>query len=332
MPSRWTEGAKAAGGAWRRRLELLARPRAPEALPVRLDRRRIYVLPTGFGLFFAVLVSAMLAGALNYNNNPAFLLALALAGAALSGLFQAHLQLSGLQVVAANADPVPAGTPIGVKLHFRGDDGRHRRGLCVDGALEPVALSLQDGAGEALLSLPTERRGWLRLPRLRISSTRPLGLVRAWSWVWPATPVLVYPRPEAGGPPLPDEGGQPVRARLHPAGEDVHHLRVYRRGDARRAIAWKPSAKRDQLLVREYEQPLGADAEIDWAFTDGLAYEDRIGRLARWVEEAERDRRRYRLRVPGQADVGPGRGAPHRHACLRTLATMPPARHGTPAR
>jgi len=58
------------------RLQLLARPRRPEALPQRLDRHRIYVLPTRFGLFVAVLLAAMLLGALNYNNNPALLLAL----------------------------------------------------------------------------------------------------------------------------------------------------------------------------------------------------------------------------------------------------------------
>lgn len=34
-----------------RRLPELVRPRAPEPLPVRLDRRRIYVLPTRFGLY-----------------------------------------------------------------------------------------------------------------------------------------------------------------------------------------------------------------------------------------------------------------------------------------
>ena len=66
-----------------RRMERLARPRQPESLPIRLDRRRVYVLPTGFGLFYAVLVGAMLVGALNYNNNPALLLALLLASAGL---------------------------------------------------------------------------------------------------------------------------------------------------------------------------------------------------------------------------------------------------------
>ena len=105
--------------ALRARLERFVRPREPEAFPVELHRRRIYVLPTRFGLFFGVLLAAMGVGALNYNNNPALLLMLLLAGAAQTSLLGAHLQLSGLRFVAVSADPVPAGTPIQLRLHAR---------------------------------------------------------------------------------------------------------------------------------------------------------------------------------------------------------------------
>ena len=310
------------------RLQQLARPRTPEALPARLDRRRIYVLPTAFGLFFFALLLTMGVGALNYNNNPALLLCLLLAGTALASLLHAHLQLSGLAVQAVDAEPVAAGRPLALRVHVRADPGRPRRGLEVRAGDTAAALHLDDGAGEAVIELPTMQRGWLDVGRLRISTTRPLGLARAWSWVWPEAPMLVYPAPETHGPPLPEGAGDNAQARLHASGDDVHHLRNWRRGDSRRAIAWKPSARRDQLLVREYEQPQGADVVIDWRGTVELPYEARIRRLARWVDEAERDQRRYVLRLPGQPAVGPARGALHRHACLRALALLPEAGHG----
>ncbi|MFC3551228.1 DUF58 domain-containing protein [Lysobacter cavernae] len=303
------------------------RPREPEALPVVFHRRRIYVLPTGFGLFYGALLLTMLVGALNYNNNPALLLGLLLGGAGLASLIAAQMQLSGLGVIAVDAEPVAAGAPLAVRVHARAAAGRARRGLRLDddGRLDadPSVLNLVAGAGEAQLLLATQRRGWFDLPRLRLSTTRPLGLARAWAYVWPETPLLVYPAPEAHGPPLPTGHGDRVQARLHPRGDDVHHLRAYRPGDARRAIAWKPSARRDTLLVREYEQPLGAEVVLDWRTLTGLAVEARIARLARWVDEAERDGRRYQLRLPGQATLGPGCGPQHRHACLRALALMP---------
>lgn len=307
----------------RRRLSALVRPRAPEALPVVFNRRRIYILPTAFGAFFVALLAVMLVGALNYNNNPALLLALLLAGAGNASLFAAHLQLSGLRVVAVDAEPVPAGAVMGLRLHLRADPGRTRRGLRLALGDASDTIALGDGAGEARLAIPTRRRGWLHPGRITVSTTRPLGIARAWAHVWPATPLLVYPRPEAAGPPLPLGAGDASQARLHPAGDDVHHLRAYRRGDPRRAIAWKPSARHATLLVREYEQPQGADVVLDWS-TLGLRHEDRISRLARWVDEAEREGRRYRLQLPQQA-IGPGRGGAHRHACLRALALMPGA-------
>jgi uncharacterized protein (DUF58 family) len=318
--------------AWARRLRLgfekLARPKQRETLPTRIDRRRVYVLPTGFGMFFALLLLAMGLGALNYNNNPALMLVLLLAGAANASLLAAHLQLSGLQVGAIGAEPVAAGTELSLRVHVRAEPGRIRRGLRVRCGDASATLSLDDGAGQAVLAVPTLHRGWLELPRLRISTTRPLGLAIAWAYVWPDSPVLVYPAPEAQGPPLPRGSGDASIARLHPAGDDVHHLRAYRRGDPRRAIAWKPSARRDTLLVREYEQPLGADVLLDWHQVSGVAYEARIRRLARWIDEAEREGRRYRLDLPGQPALGPASGAQHRHACLRALALLPASGQG----
>jgi uncharacterized protein (DUF58 family) len=310
----------------RRRFESWIRPRAPEALPIAIDRRRVYVIPTGFGLFFGVLLAAMGLGALNDNNNPALLLALLLAGAGLASLLVAHLQLSGLRVFAVGAEPVPAGEPLALRVHLRAGDGRERRGLRVDCGEARTQASLADGAGEAVLELPTKRRGWLQAPRLRISTRQPLGLAFAWCHAWPQAPLLVYPRPEREAPPLPQGGGEGVRARPHALGEEPHHLRAYRQGDPRRNIAWKPSARRGALLVREYERREGAEIVLDWHALQGLAAEARISRLARWIDEAERRNRRYRLRLPGQT-LGPAQGPPHRHACLRALALLPHADH-----
>jgi uncharacterized protein (DUF58 family) len=184
-------------------------------------------------------------------------------------------------------------------------------------------LVLSEGGGEARVPLATAQRGWIDVPRLRISTTWPLGLARAWSYAWPDALLLVYPAPEADATPLPEGSGEPASHRLHSSGDDVHHLRNYRAGDATRTIAWKPSARRGTLLVREYEQPAGVDIVLDWNHLRGLPGETRISRLARWVEDAERDGRRYRLLLPGQPVIGPDRGPAHRHACLRALALLP---------
>jgi uncharacterized protein (DUF58 family) len=66
------------------------------------------------------------------------------------------------------------------------------------------------------------------------------------------------------------------------------------------------------------------DLLLDWHALPDVPYEARIRRLARWVLEAERSGSRYGLRLP-PSELRGGRGAEHRHACLRALALLPDA-------
>ncbi|MEL5920779.1 DUF58 domain-containing protein, partial [Stenotrophomonas maltophilia] len=70
--------------------------------------------------------------------------------------------------------------------------------------------------------------------------------------------------------------------RAHASGEELHQLRHYRAGDAPRSISWTHSARRDSLLVRESEQPVGIEVILDWRTLSPMGHEARIARLARW--------------------------------------------------
>jgi uncharacterized protein (DUF58 family) len=301
----------------------LVRPKQPESLPVRIDRRRIYILPTGFGLFLAAMLTAMLLGGLNYNNNPALLLVFLVAGVGHNSLVHAHLILSGISLKAVHAEPVFAGQVLRLKLRFDASGARERPGLqllCGE-ARSDFGLQADDEA-EVTLDLVTHRRGWLVPGRLRLSTLRPFGLARAWSWLRPDTRLLVYPALEAIAPPLPEALGDGDSPRTRAHGEQPHHLREYRPGDMPRQIAWKASARADRLLVREYESAVARDISLDWQAVSELPHEAKIRRLARWVVEAERSGSRYSLALPMQR-IAAGRGVEHRHLCLRALALLP---------
>ncbi|HHW4679306.1 MAG TPA: DUF58 domain-containing protein, partial [Xylella sp.] len=153
-----------------------------------------------------------------------------------------------------------------------------------------------------------------------------LGLITAWSWIWPEQPLLVYPSAEQHGPPLPTNDNHTAQTRRHSTqSEDMQQLRPYRAGDATRTIAWKHSARRGGLLVREYQQPAVSEVLLDWNQLYPLPYEHRITRLTRWVNEAEKAGWRYRLSLPDHPEMGYGQGATHYHRCLRTLALLPDA-------
>lgn len=321
----------ALGADWRERLlqraerhlPALTRLKRAEALPIGIDRRRIYVLPTRYGVFFGALLAAMTLGALNYNNNPALILCFLLASVAHTSLLRAYLALRGLRLEQVGADPVHAGEQQILRLLFSAGEARSRAGIVVRQQDARTTLALApDTRVEARLPRTMPRRGLHAAGRIEISTRLPLGLFVAWSWLNPQADVLVYPALETQAPPLPGQGDRGVRRRRRGPEEEPHSLRDYRIGDPLRLVAWKRSARTQQLMVREYESPSGADARLDWHELGGLDPEARIRRLARWVVEAERLGLRSTLVLP-QRRLGPGQGSAHVHQCLRELALLP---------
>lgn len=302
----------------------LLRRRAHEALPVVLGQRRIYVLPTRFGIGFGTMLIVMLLGALNYNNNAALLLTCLLGAASAQSMYGAFRALHGLCLETVRAEPVEAGQALTLVLQFSAAPRAHP-GLRLDTADHGRDFSLPTGeVTRVALMLHTERRGWMALPALKLQSTWPFGLFRAWSWLRPDTRVLVYPAREATGPAAAGAETEPEPAqRDHEHGEDYAGLREYRPGDSPRRIAWKASARSDTLLLRLHEPPARpATWLLRWQDIRGLDDERRIMRLARWVDEAYRAGQRWQLDLPGQV-LGPDAGETHYHASMTALALLP---------
>lgn len=305
-----------------RRLPALTRLRRPEPLQIRLDRRRIYVLPTGFGVSFALLLFVMLLGALNYGNNPALLLTCLFGAAAGASLFVGFRAMNGLTLIAASADECHAGSPLTLHLRFA-RTARARPSLRLRRDDVDSAFALPAGVdADVALTIATSQRGWMQTGRMRVSTDYPLGLFHIWSWLNPDAEFLVYPTVESPSPLLPvGSGREDEQARAGP-GEDHAGLRDYRVSDPPRLIAWKASARHDTLLVRDAEHRSSDALVLDYAALHGLDHEARIRRLTAWVLAAEALQRDYALRLPSGA-LGPGVGTLQRHACLRALALLP---------
>jgi uncharacterized protein (DUF58 family) len=305
-----------------RRLPALTRYRRPESLPIELHRRRIYIVPSGLGLAFGVLLLVMLAGSLNYANNAALQLTCLLAAASAASMLVAFRALDGLRLAAIQPGHAFAGEPIALQLHV--DAGlRVRQSIRVevDGKTHAFAVPAH-GQLAVEVDLQTHDRGWQPLPRIQLWTSWPLGLFRAWSWLYPDVSVLVWPRPEAAGPPPRSPSDDPTHQRLH-QGDDLAALRDYRAGDPQRRIAWKASARHEGLLVKDFEQPRPRQEwRLDWRDLRHLDNETRIARLARWLGEAEARGVPSSLWLPGE-EIGHGSGPAHYVRCMNALARLP---------
>jgi uncharacterized protein (DUF58 family) len=289
---------------------------------VTITRRRVYILPTGLGLAYAAMLFAMLLAGLNYGNNLALALTFLLAAGGWVAMHRCHHNLAGLRI-----------GPAGTRAPFAGDDAEFAFTLTAPSVREDIVLRATEraaaavslGAGltaTAAVAVPTTRRGRVRLGRLRVESSFPLGLFTAWTWTHPDLECLVYPRPaprDREGPPPAAEPGAAHDGRAS-GEEDFAGLRTFRAGDPPRRIAWKAWARGGELVVKEYVGAARAPILFDLAAASGRDLEARLARLARWVVDAEERGDRYGIRLP-DGEVGPGAGLSHRNRCLARLAT-----------
>lgn len=311
---------------WKRALAAwILRRQGHDRLPVLLHRRRLYVLPTRAGVVFGFVLLAMLIAGLNYGNSLALFLTFWLAGLALVAMHQCHRNLLALGVRDAALAPAFAGehSLLTVILANEAPLARYRVSLDVD-AVRAARSAIIDlppqGPGRLSLALPAPRRGVFRLARLRISTTHPFGLFRAWTWVHAPLSAIVYP--SAQGPRLVPPAVATRDAGTARGGEEEQEwlgLRAFRAGDSPRQIAWKAVARGGPLLTKEYAATGAAVRRFELAGLEPLPLEARLSQLARWVVDAEARGERYALRLPG-VELAPGNGPLHRHRALSALA------------
>jgi len=303
----------------------------PEAAPIVLVQRRVFVLPTRAGLAFAAALLVMMLAAINYNLSLGYALVFLLAGVAVASIVHAFRNLLHLSLRPGRAEPVFAGDEAHFPLLV--SNARMARRPALRGRARGATVAFELPAGdvvELMLACPTDRRGRLPLGQVVIETTFPLGLIRAWSVVRPDAECLVYPAPERDAPALPQAASHDAGQRRGDAGnDDFAGLRAHQFADSPRHVAWKVVARGGPLLTKQFSGLGGGQVSLDWDALPGhLDTEQRLRRLAAWVLAAEARGLRFALNLPdaqGVADTG----AAHAHACLRRLALfgLPASRH-----
>lgn len=302
-------------------------PKGPEAGPVMLGQRRVYILPTGGGLMFAVTILLMLIGSINYNLSLGYVLVFLLAGNGMVSMLHTWRNLARVSLQPGRAAPVFAGELAGFHVRVENAGSLARASLAIQLAgQQPEYFDVPAGGSVDVEARMTATvRGLLYPGRFRIFTTYPLGLFYAWAIVDLDMHCVIFPKPEAGNVPLPHSQAANGEGPAIGAGEeDFSGLRTYRPGDSPRRIAWKAFARSDVFLSKQFSGSSAVELWLDFGeIPDALGVEARLSRLARWIIEAEAAGLRYGLRLPG-SEFEPDSGALHRERCLQALALFKP--------
>lgn len=304
--------------------ERVRRRRGPTELPLTLEYRHIYVMPTRFGFWFGMLLALTALGGLNFNNNMTLLLGFLLAAIAQLTTLLAYRNQVGLKIEAIMASPVFAGEPARFRILLKNPEDRNRFAIQAVSPESVDSIDLQaQNSGQLTLQQATCSRGWAELEPFRIENRFPLGLFRAWTVVIPTERCLVYPTPSTHPPALPKTGRGDYGAAQQGEGEHFHGLREFQPGDPLRRIAWRTSARHQKLYSRVMEYPSEEACELNWYLMGTGDTEEKLSILTAWVLRAERRQIPYSLEMPGDA-LPADLGEEHRDACLKILALFKP--------
>lgn len=298
-------------------------PKGPEAGPIVLGQRRVYILPTGGGLMFGVTLLLMLIGSINYNLSLGYVLVFLLAGNGVVSMLHTWRNLARIALRPGKSAPVFAGELAGFRIQTENSSSFPRTSLAIQlSGREPNFFDVAGGGNaEVEVRTPAATRGILHPGRFRIFTTYPLGLFYAWAIVDLDMHCLVYPAPEPDHIALPTSQTADGQGMATANGEDdFAGLRTFHPGDSSRRIAWKAFARSEVFLSKQFSGSGTGQLWLDFAdLPNRLGVEGKLSRLTRWVIESEAAGLRYGLRLPGN-QFEPDAGALHRDRCLQALA------------
>lgn len=304
------------------------RGEGPETGPIHLVQRRVYILPTRRGLFFALLTFVMLIGSMNYNNSLGFSLTFLLASLGIVAILHTYRNLLHLSVDVGPITPVFCGDPVRVPVILQNSHYPARYAVNVffpkHPKQDPVYTDVPANHWTRIeANLPTQKRGMHQLERMTLQTIFPLGLFRAWAHAQINTHYLVYPKP--------DQQKELPRESLYHfnlsgdrgnGSDDFAGLRNYHIGDSLHHVHWKAMAREQGMQTKQFGGDRAEELWLDWESLPELDSEERLSRLTRWVIDADTMQYSYGLRLP-DIQIPLGNGPEHKHRCLEALALYP---------
>jgi len=286
---------------------------------VELIQQRIYLLPTGRGLFLIITAILLLLVGVNYQLSLAYVVAFLLAGLMQAALLASYRNLGGLLVRSGRSPHTRPGETLSFPVTVTSPD-RERSGIRLTAVLRGARVvtgpltAAADAVTPTVIATPipeqSDARGIVPLGRITVESRAPYGLVRAWSYVHFDWIGIIEPTPESPAPPLPlsagDDDGRSARTAMHVA-HDPDSLREYVAGDSLKRVAWKQVAKSGRWYTRTGDSGARQEIDLNWQATQLADTEARLSRMASWVIRADNEGCAYTLSLPnGRLEMADG--------------------------
>ena len=323
--------------------------RAPKSDSTKLNLRNVYIFFSREGMLFAVLLIITFIAGINYGNNLVLGLCFYLISVWLISFHVTFAHISGLKVSLLDVTMAEAGELVWVTLQLQNNSRQPRRQLLfsfeqinkeTDRKVKKktkhksenqhsVLVTQLKGEHIIRLAVQTHRRGQLELPRLKIKTVYPLGIMRAWSYVYFARPAWVYPKPEvfdwqeqyaAASQEDLAAGGQYRQGQ-----DDFERLDSYIEGESLARVSWGHVARGQGMLTKHFADPVGQEQTLDYGDMPAAHHEHKLSQLAHGVLTLGQLGVPFTMHLPNDTPSAAvmGEGNSFAQACLLRLAKAP---------
>ncbi|MFT6070642.1 MAG: hypothetical protein ACJAT2_001397 [Bacteriovoracaceae bacterium] len=284
---------------------------------------RIYIFLTVSGGYFCSLIFILFLISLSYANSLAYFSSFLFLSVVWVSCIVTNYNLHGLEILRLKASDIYfESEPLLVEVDFKNAGKKPRFDIeaGVKDAESEFVTEIGPGESASIKVFLNQRKvGVHSIKKADLYTSFPFGLFKSWKPYRFEKEICIVPTPKYK--PLPTEEmtasgeGDQMSSQLND--EFKNHMRYTTEGVGR--IDWKIFARRDELLLKEYEGEVSQNFEFNDKQLTKFEKKDRLGFLTYWLLEAEKKGASYSLEL-GEDSVPKGFGKNHLHRCLRIIA------------
>lgn len=319
--------------------------RSPVTNVAKLHLRNVYIFLSKEGAMFILLLFITFIAGTNYANNLVLGFCFLLGSLFIISIHYTFAHLAGLQIKLIDVSNATVGENVQVRIQVSSQSKQPHRQVrfSFDNNVSELNEPLQDKKIADLplytvlvhqiqeptiitIYLPTDKRGKFELPKLTITTVYPLGVLRAWAYVFFDGHGWVYPKPlayDSKASQFADSQKQETASMQTKSGqEDFEQLDSYVVGESLARISWSHLARGQGLLSKRFVDTVGQEQVLDYYQMPASTHEDRLSQLRFGVDKLSQEQIAFRMILPNDEGVM-GQGETFKQSSLLRLAKAP---------
>lgn len=267
-----------------------------------LKQNEVLVFIYQQGYLYLVLILITFIAGINYANNLILGFCFLISAILCISFYLSFKQLHAvtLQVVVDEVGKVNEAFKVKIILQQTRNNPKYLN-FKTDDQLQTFLFEEKQQSFE-LTFIPTQR-GKFEIPPIQIYSTYPLGLVRAWTYIYLTETYWIAPQAKAFTQNL-----QSYSNMGEPDLDEFKELRTFKLGDSLQSISWKQAARGQGLFVKQFEDLMDTHVmQIEYSKMPSADHEEKLSFMMELADQCEHTQTPYSIILPhAQTENGVG--------------------------